>query len=116
MCKKWFYKGICSNPKKCNLLHVRATFQDKGNFETKNCKQFNSIGHCDVGDLCSYRHEHRNIEQIKRYHYQVKLYTLESLFTNSKDKVDFVDSYESDGRKLPVFATIVSSSSQHHDS
>ena len=37
-----------------------------------------------------------------------KLYTLESLFANSKDKVDFVDSYESDGRKLPVFASIVS--------
>ena len=37
-----------------------------------------------------------------------KLYTLESLFTISKDKVEFVDSYESDGRKLPVFAFIVS--------
>ena len=66
----------------------------------KNCKTFFKTKQCPYGVRCQFNHEHRNIDQIKRYHYNAKLYTYESLFANSVDQTIFVNTFESGVSKL----------------
>jgi len=58
------------------------------------------------GSRCMFRHEHRHYNQIMRHYYAANLYTLESLFSNAKDQASFVNNFETDVRKLPVFDAI----------
>ena len=53
-----------------------------------------------------FRHEHRHFNQIARHFYVAKLYTVESLYQNSKDKGEFVNFYETGVSKLPIFKAI----------
>ena len=72
----------------------------------KNCKTFFKTKQCPYGVRCQFNHEHRNIDQIKRYAYVAKLYTYESLYANSVDQSIFVNTYESGVSKLQVFRDI----------
>lgn len=58
------------------------------------------------GSRCMFRHEHRNYNQIMRHYYGVQIYTLESLYETSKDQTNFVNTFETDVRKLSVFDEI----------
>ena len=69
----------------------------------KNCKTFFKTKQCQYGVRCQFNHEHRCIDQIKRYAYVAKLYTYESLYANSVDQAIFVNTFESGVSKLPVF-------------
>ena len=69
----------------------------------KNCKTFFKTKQCLYGVRCQFSHEHRCMDQIKRYAYVAKLYTYESLYANSVDQAIFVNTFESGVSKLPVF-------------
>ena len=73
---------------------------------TKNCRTFYKTKICNYGSRCMFRHEHRHYNQIMRHYYIAKLYTQESLFMYSKDRAEFVNSYNSGLRKLPIFESI----------
>ena len=72
----------------------------------KNCKTFFKTGQCPYGVRCLYQHEHRHINQIKRYPHTVRLITYESLFANSVDQTKFLETHETGVPKLSMFAQI----------
>ena len=81
----------------------------------KNCKTYFATGVCPYGVRCQFKHEHRHMNQIKRYSNVVRLITYESLFTTSKDQSDFIGSYETGVRKLPIFESIHAEDSDEED-
>ena len=71
--------------------------------KNKNCKDFFKNGYCAYGDKCLYRHEHRVMDQIARYRHNSNLSVYQSLFVNSKDQSRFIDDFETEAQKLPIF-------------
>ena len=55
------------------------------------------------------------MNQIKRYPNVVKLLTYESLFTNSQNKTDFLETHQTGVRKLKVFEEIHAQVSDEED-
>ena len=72
----------------------------------KNCRAFFKSNYCPYGTRCQYRHEHRIIEQITRYHNTTNLIVYERLYDCSKDQSAFVNNFDSKVAKLPVFTKI----------
>ena len=72
----------------------------------QNCRAFYRTNSCMNGDRCNFRHEHRDFKGLARHYYTTKLYTLESLFSNSKDQEKFVNDFETDASRLPFLKAI----------
>jgi len=113
LCKNWIENNHCRYGKKCQFAHGKeelATYKAAANTEekmrTKNCRTFYKEKQCSYGGRCMFRHEHRHFNQIARHFYVAKLYTVESLYQYSKDQKEFVNSYETGVRKLPIFKAI----------
>ena len=113
LCKNWIENNSCRYGKKCQFAHGKeelATFKAQANTEeklrTKNCRTFYKEKQCNYGSRCMFRHEHRHFGQIARHFYVAKLYTVESLYQYSKDQDEFVNTYETGVRKLPIFKAI----------
>ena len=80
LCKNWIEVGFCRYRKQCKFAHGQNELSvNKTRQRVGNCKTFFTTGQCPYGVRCYFLHEHRSLTQIKRYHYTVKLYTLESI-------------------------------------
>ena len=109
LCKNWIEVGFCRYEEQCKFAHGAHEMvvpQQENTKRDKNCKTFFKTKQCPYGVRCQFNHEHRDIDQIKRYAYTAKLYTYESLYANSMDQAIFVNTFESDVPKLPVFQSI----------
>lgn len=112
LCKNWVENPTrkCRYGKKCQFAHgyeeLAAHKVEAERMRTKNCRTFYKTKICNYGSRCLFRHEHRRQEQIMRHYYFAKLYTAESLFQYSKDRSEFINSYNSGLKKLPVFEAI----------
>ena len=108
LCKNWIEVGFCRYSENCKFAHgaEEIAIEIAKVRKKKNCKAFFSSGKCLYGVRCQYRHEHRHIDQIKRYPYVVRLITYESLFANSIDQEAFLENFETGVEKLEVFKKI----------
>jgi hypothetical protein len=110
MCKNWIENNNCRYGKKFQFAHgyeeLAAHSCEAERKRTKNCRTFYKTKVCNYGSRCMFRHEHRRQEQIMRHYYFAKLYTAESLFQYSKDRTEFINSYDSGLKKLSVFEAI----------
>ena len=72
-----------------------------------NCKQFFGDGYCVLGPYCNYLHEHRVIDQIRRYPNVVKLIKYERTYAMIPDKSKFIiNTLDKSVKRLPVFELI----------
>lgn len=117
LCKSYCENGYCRYGKQCKFAHGTQELQ----YETavvkkdKNCKTFFSFGACPYGVRCQFKHEHRNINQIKRYPNCMRLTVYESLYSCAKDQTEFIGTFDSGVKRLPIFDAIHSEESEDEE-
>ena len=109
LCKNWIEIGFCRYGNNCKYAHGHSEVVLQKLAPTKkdkNCKTFFKTGQCPYGTRCQFDHEHRHISQIMRYHHTAKLITLESLYANSIDQDTFLETYDAQLSRMPIFQQI----------
>ena len=117
LCKSYCENGYCRYHNQCKFAHgtQELTVETAVFKKDKNCKTFFATGLCPYGVRCQFKHEHRHMNQIKRYAKVVNLMTYESLFTTAKDQSEFLGSFETGVKKLPIFEHIHAESDEDEE-
>lgn len=108
MCFNWVTTAKCWRDP-CPFAHGQQELTEYGiemigdEYKGMNCRSFFDYSkpgaHCNYGDACLFRHEHRTFNKLHRRHYGMHLSKYEQLYDNIRsdsEKTEFLDTYQPD--------------------
>lgn len=113
MCKNWIEIGVCRYGSKCQFAHGDHELIGKAaplnaKYKSKTCTTFQEKLFCPYGKRCLFKHEDRTLEELKSFHYVLKLQFFPEQALNDCLRSNGEIKEEKGARRLKIFQEITS--------